>query len=165
MQTNIIVLRALQNDAEDIFKIRNEQNVLKYLDAYSFESKEACSRWLNELNGGAYNYLKVISYNNEVAGLIYLSYYNTAHHYATLSFFLGEAYTNKKIMRTAIIDYLTLLKKQAIVIHRAETYVHEHNEHCHKLMNHAGFKKEGIIKENFLKNGIYHHSILYGKIM
>jgi ribosomal-protein-alanine N-acetyltransferase len=46
-------------------------------------------------------------------------------------------------------------------LHRIEAYVGLANEPSNKLMQKFGFTKEGLLREHYLRDGIYHDSLIY----
>ncbi|MFQ3579402.1 MAG: GNAT family protein [Bacteroidales bacterium] len=96
-----------------------------------------------------------------VVGFCALHHINMFHRFASLSFALYPMFTGKGYMKEAL-SKLFLIAFSQLHLNRIEAQVHEQNIKSCGLLQKLGFKKEGVLRNNFItQSGIY-SSYMYG---
>ncbi len=99
---------------------------------------------------------------NQVIGWCGYHTWFTQHHRAELGYMLyTDEVKQKGYMKEAlkpIIEYgFTQMK-----LNRIEALIAPHNVPSLKLIKHYNFKEEGLLKNHYLKDGVYEDSVIFG---
>jgi ribosomal-protein-alanine N-acetyltransferase len=99
-----------------------------------------------------------ITVSDEVVGSI--AFINIDGHKAQMSYWLGEEFQGKGIMPEA----LALVVEFGFVtcgFTRIWGYTWENNLASQHVLEKVGFMREGVHRKEWLKNGVYHDSVMY----
>ncbi|MBL7811626.1 MAG: GNAT family N-acetyltransferase [Bacteroidetes bacterium] len=97
-------------------------------------------------------------------GAIGFHNWQTEHNRAELGYGMNrEEDKNKGYMSEALTPVLAF-GFQDLNLHRIEALISPDNLPSRRLVEKAGFKEEGFVKEHYLRNGVYYSSILYAQL-
>ena len=162
--TQFILREWKKGDEIALQKHANNKNISRFLfdrfpNPYTLaDAKEFVSGHLNQ------NPLRnfVISINDEVAGVIEfkpgLDIYRKT---AVLGYWLGEPFWGNGIM-TEAIALITGYAFKNFELLRIQSHVNANNPASMRVLEKAGFKKEGILKKAIFKDGVIMDEHVYG---
>lgn len=102
-----------------------------------------------------------ISLNQEIIGGCSLKNISQVNFNAEFDIFLSKDYTGKGYGKTALRKLLEFGFEE-LELHRIYAFLLESNVNAFKMYADLGFKKEGVLRENVLKNDNYSNSIMIG---
>lgn len=155
----------LLSDAKDLFEIRSDDEVMRFMDIPKFESTMDAEKMINSISDD-YTSQKGISWaivekeSNKFAGYFGFWRMIPKHCRAEIGYALNRNYWGKGIMAetlSAMMEY----GFENIKLHSVEANVNPENINSIKLLEKTGFKKEAHFKENYLFNGKFLDSIIY----
>ena len=103
----------------------------------------------------------VIDLDGETSGAI--GFHEIKPHKAELSYWLAEKYWNRGIM-TQAVKLSTKFGFQGLGLKRIYVFAFLFNKASQRVLEKTGFKKEGILKNNVIKDGKIMDDYLYAKI-
>jgi len=106
-------------------------------------------------------FLLAIVIDGELAGCI--GFESIDKHKAELGFWLGEEYWGQGIM-TQAIRLFTRYGMDRFGLRRVYAYVFPFNRASMKVLEKAGYKKEGVLRKDFEKNGKFSDFHIYAKV-
>ena len=104
----------------------------------------------------------VIAYQGKLAGEIELSHIKPKLH-AKVGYWIGKEFRGKGIA-TAALKLITQYAFQHYGLRRVDAYVRTYNKGSIRVLEKAGFKREGILRKHVLKNGKYYDDYVYAKV-
>ena len=150
LKTRRLVLRQLvDTDVHEIFALRSNESVNKYLDRRPAQSLEDATSFIQAINesvkknDSAY---WAISLNDKLIGTVCLFDFSSDNTKAEMGFELLPACQGKGFMQeavTAVLDYAF----QQIQLHSIEAYTHAENLNSIRLLEKLHFKKQ-LLPEN-----------------
>lgn len=106
----------------------------------------------------------VIDVDGELAGVIGIEMRNDVYQKAPLiGYWLGEAHWGRGIMTTAI-KFMVNYAFTNLDIVRLQAGVFSNNPRSMRVLEKAGFMKEGILKSSVIKNGVILDEHVYGLV-
>lgn len=170
MQTTRLLLRQLKKeDAEEILKLRSDENVMRYIgkeletslwDAVQFIN--GVNESLNTNNG----ILWAIDLKENPGKLIgYIGHWRLIkeHYRAEVGYMLSPEYWKKGIMKEAllkVIDY----GFDAMRLHSIEAHISPENTASSRILIATGFVREAYFKEDFFFNGVFSDTAIYSRL-
>jgi len=133
------------------------------MDLPSWNHTEEVADLLSSCNKGL-SCLLIIHRNGAPCGITGLSYICIKHKFAYATVGILEQYQNAGIGKKA----LTIAEKLAfdqLSLHRLEAQIHCDNLASIALFEKEGYKKEGVMRENFCIEGTFFNSILFSKLV
>ena len=132
----------------------------------SFDAAKAQMDWYESLQreGTGLAWKLVEKTTGEKLGVIAVYLYKPEHKKAEIGFWLLPQFWNKGFASealNAVIDYWKVEKG----LHRLEGFVEEGNAASSKLLEKAGFQREGKMVDCEIKNGRYISLLIYGLIL
>ncbi|HEY9585586.1 MAG TPA: GNAT family protein [Candidatus Paceibacterota bacterium] len=103
-----------------------------------------------------------IDMEGKVVGSI--AFINIDGHKAQISYWLGEEFQGKGIMPEAL-KLLVQFGFSFLGLTRIWGYTWENNPPSQHVLEKAGFEREGVHKKEWLKNGVYHDSVMYAIVL
>ena len=170
LETDRLILRKLMIEDTQIlwdkfFNDYNNYKFYKFEKINSFEEyRENVKNQVGRYNVGNYFRWSIVETETGLLiGNINLHHYDTINNSIKIGYFILENYRNhgyaldslKRIVEYAFYD---------LNVHRIAADTVSINATSNKVLTNAGFKLEGLIKENKLIDGIYYDSNLYGII-
>jgi len=146
LATERLTLRQLsKGDAEQIFQLRSDSNINKYLDREPSKTFEDALYFIKKINEGIKNYQSLywaINYKNEskLLGTICLFNFSDELHKCEIGFELLTKYQGRGIMYEAakrVIEFAS----QVISIKKIEAFTHKENQSSIKLLEKLKFAK------------------------
>ncbi len=168
IQTKDFSLRPYKKeDAKSLAKnINNKkiyENTLNIPHPYTLkDAQEWIDENLKELkkkNPSKINF--VIDINGEAAGEV--SFRKIEEHKAELGYWLAEKYWGKGIM-TQAVKLITKFGFEGLGLKRIYVFAFLFNKASQRVLEKTGFKKEGILKNNVIKDGKMMDDYLFAKI-
>lgn len=102
-----------------------------------------------------------VDIDSEAVGSI--AFINIDGHKAQLSSWIGEAYQGKGIM-TEALKMMIEFGFSVCGFTRLWAYTWENNRASQRALEKAGFVREGVHKKEWLKNGVYHDSVMFAAV-
>ena len=166
IETKRLVLRSFTiQDAEELFKIRSDDRVTKYLDRDNHKTVEESQKMIEGIlqsfkNKGGINWIILERASSEIAG--YIGYWNLIKENvrAEIGYVLKPEYWGKGYISEALSKVLEFGFNE-FKLHSIMGNVNPQNERSIKLLERFGFKKEAHFREDYLYNGKYIDSIIY----
>lgn len=169
LQTPRLGLRdLLPSDAPALFAMRSDPRVMQHIgrtmavteqDAVDLIERIAADRkanagitWGMTLNG-----------SDELIGTIGYYRLKHEHHTAEVGYMLHADHWGKGLM-TEALEVVVRCGFEQFMFHRIEAITAPANEASRALLEKCGFTLEGILKENYLWNEVYHDSCIFGRL-
>ena len=153
------------SDAKDLFLIRSNDEVMKFMDTKNIESVEETEILIKSIDESFKNNIGISwdifeKKSNSLIG--YFGYWRIIpeHCRAEIGYALTPKYWGKGFM-TETLKTLIKFGFDKINFHSIEANVNPDNISSIKLLEKIGFKKEDYFRENYLFNGKFLDSIIY----
>ncbi|MEZ4803768.1 MAG: GNAT family N-acetyltransferase [Gelidibacter sp.] len=149
LATERLTLRQLaDSDIQDIYRLRSDRSINKYLDRPPSKSLEDALEFINKIKNNSLSYWAIAKKENEkLVGTICLFNVSEAQQTCEIGYELLTEYQGKGIMREAakkIIEYAT----QTLGINTIDAYTHKDNQSSTKLLEELNFKNIGFDETN-----------------
>lgn len=170
LKTERLLLRKVEiNDFNEIFLLRSDPVVMKYLDRPSAKSLEDAKIFLQsitdlEKNNETVTWAITIQGNPKLIGTICYWNIKKEHYRAEVGYVLLPEFHGKGIMQetlTAVFDYGFNVMK----LHSVEANVNPNNEASIKLLERNNFVREAYFKENYYYDGKFLDSAIYSLLV
>ncbi|QQS36666.1 MAG: GNAT family N-acetyltransferase [Ignavibacteriales bacterium] len=170
LTTNRLLLRKVEmSDADEIFLLRSDPVVMKYLDRPPAKTLEDAKIFLQsisdlEKNNEAVTWAITIKENPKLVGTICYWNIKKEHYRAEAGYVLLPEFHGKAIMQEAfseVLDYGFNVMK----LHSVEANVNPFNEASIKLLERNGFVREAYFKENYFYEGKFLDSAIYSLLV
>lgn len=152
-----VLRRARKRDINNWYSLQQEKEIKKNFMTVPRTLKEAQNELLSKNSDGF-----VIDVAGECAGGIGI-HDITPNHKATISFWLAKKHRGKGIM-TEAVKLVTDYAFKKYKLQRIQGYCRTFNKASAKVMEKAGYKLEGILRKNKLKNGKYLDDMIWAKV-
>jgi [ribosomal protein S5]-alanine N-acetyltransferase len=166
IKTPRLVLRRIRiSDVQELFFLRSNKQVLKYIDRIRDKSVEQSLAHIKKLEkfekaGDGINWAITLKGNDTMLGLICLFNIKKDHRRAELGYMLHPDYYGQGIMSEAIKTVLeTGFRKYKF--HSIEAIVNPKNKVSIRLLEKNKFNREAYFKENYFYNGKFLDSAVY----
>lgn len=169
VMTKKFTLRPLRkSDARSIMKHINDKtiyhNTLQI--PYPYKLKDATG-WLARIipqyrKKQPEQYCIAIEVRDEVVGVVSLEQIQGGH-MAELGYWLARKHWRKGIMTDAVAEMVEYGFTELGLV-RVYAYVFLHNAGSQAVLKKNGFKKEGMLKKNVMKDGRYRDEYLFAKV-
>lgn len=168
--TNRLLLRkVLLTDAAEVFKLRSDENVMRYIDKERAATIKDGELFVNrimhslEANDGITWVIALKEKPEILIGTIGFWRLIKEHYRAEIGYMLNPQFWRKGIMQEAFIpvmDYgFTRLK-----LHSIEANINPGNAASAALLECNGFVKEAYFKEDFFFNGAFRDTAIYSRL-
>jgi ribosomal-protein-alanine N-acetyltransferase len=166
LNTEHLTLRQIgDEDAEEIFFLRSDKQVLQFLDRDPATSIDDAIQWIKMINEAISNneYIAwAIALKNDVKLIGTISYWNIKkeHYRAEIGYALVSLFQGKGLMQeamTVVLDYGFKIMN----LHSVEANVNPDNVSSIKLLERNNFLREAYHKENYHYNGKFLDSAIY----
>jgi len=157
------------DQANEFYKLIDKNR--DYLDKYiSFaDNKDTPNQvklFLREIanfNIGGQKFNLLIQCDGQIIGLIGFHKIDRVHARAEIGYWLGEDYQGRKIMQNVIPKFLHY-GFEALAINKVELLTLTSHKRNIRLVEKIGFKKEGVLKEQYFMHGAFQDAIAYGML-
>jgi len=170
LKTERLLLRRLtNNDAEEMFFLRSNEDVLRYLGRGPTQSVKEAEEFINKINKSAdenENILWGIALLEEptkIIGTICLWNFKTESYRGEIGYILHPGHWGKGIMKEAInrvVDYAF----NTLKLHSIEALLSPENIASASVLEKTGFVKEGHLKESFYFRGKFSDTAIYSRL-
>jgi len=157
--------KIILDDAKELFSIRSNDDVMKYMDVprhYSVSDSEKLLRSIEDSykNEKGINWAIIEKDSKTFIGYIGFIRIFSEHCRAEIGYALKPDYWGKGYMYETITRLVNFGFKE-MNLHSIEANVNPMNERSKKVLERVGFKKEAHFRENYLFNGNFLDSIIY----
>ena len=161
----LLLTEFVTNDAEELFKMRSDERVLKYLDRDPHKSVEE-SKLMIEVMITAYNNKEGINWiirkKDTYVVIGYIGYWRMRKEdvRAEIGYAMKPDYWGNGYMQEALAKVIEFGFK-VFCLHSIEANVNPNNLSSIKLLEKFGFKREAYFKEDYFYNGKFFDSAIY----
>ena len=159
LEGNLLYLRPLEmGDEEDITLNVNDPEVVRWtlLIPYPYPDDGAIEfihmAEKNLLERTSYIFGIILRETNRLVGVISLDRVNWAHRYAHIGYWLGQSHWNRGIM-TEAVKLISDFGFNQLGLFRIDAVIFEENTRSGAVLEKCGFKKEGIERSKYHKDG------------
>lgn len=169
LETARLVLRQVQQkDVKEIFFLRSDDRVLKYLGRRPAKTIQEATKWIRQINdfeknNEAITWAITLTQELKLAGTICFWNIRKEHYRAEIGYALHPAYQNRGIMQEAMKAVLDFGFK-TMKLHSVEANVHPENASSIQLLERNNFVREGYFRENYFYNGKFYDSAIYSLV-
>jgi len=164
--SRLLLRRTTLQDASDIFEMRSDPEVMKYIPRPIAKSEEDVFALIHLIDGfietgERINWAIELKENGKVLGLIGYVNISVEHQRAEVGYSLNRSWHRKGIVKEAlkaVLDFGFANMK----LHTVNAIVDAENTPSASLLENVGFRKEAHFLEDFLWNGNFRNSIHYG---
>jgi ribosomal-protein-alanine N-acetyltransferase len=167
LSTERLILRKLNdNDAEQIFELRSDKEVMKHIGKYpmtSIDEAKAFIKLITDLlegNSGITWAMALKESPDKLIGTIGLWRLIKEHYRAEIGYMLHPAYWRKGFTKEAILK-VSLFGFNELKLHSIEGHINPRNAASAKTLESTGFVREAYFKEDFFFNGKFEDSAIY----
>ena len=168
LETERLILRKFnENDYVGMYENwASDENVTKYVSFNPHkdcnETKDFFKEWINDYNNGSYNWVVELKENHEIIGNISVIEISKKHNNCELGYVFGSRFWGNGYATESLRTVLEFLLKECD-FHLVEAKHHASNPASGKVMEKAGMKKDGVLRErrkNKIING-YDDLVVY----
>jgi ribosomal-protein-alanine N-acetyltransferase len=166
LETPRLVLRkATPSDVPDVFAYASDPNVTRYLRWGPHQTQKETENYLNEVlveyrHGLDGPWLIEHQGNQAVIGQIHLMEINPQHRKAQAGFVLSKSYWNQGMMTEALKEVLAYAFDR-LGLNRVEGLCICENRAAARVMEKAGMRKEGELREYLFRKGAFWDFSIY----
>lgn len=167
LETERLLLRQIiTSDAEDIFIIRSDANVMRYIPrpiAHTIEDVFPLIEMIEDFltKGERINWAIELKSTGKLIGMIGYVNIKEQHFRAEVGYALAAAHHRNGYMLEAL-KRIVQFGFEDMNLHSIEAIVDADNVASNSLLKHAGFVKEAYFREDFYHNTSFRNSIHYG---
>lgn len=169
LNTERLVLRELTvADANEIFFLRSDMEILKYLDKEPAKSIDEATKFIELINENTISNNSILwgialKESPAIIGSICFWRIIKEHYRAEIGYVLHPQFQGKGIMDEAIKAVLQY-GFEVMQLHSVEANINPANIASMKLLEKNGFVREAYFKENYYYNGNFIDSAIYSLI-
>ncbi len=166
LRTERLVLREIElSDAPSLYKLRSDNQVIKYLDRAKPNSLDEVYSLINTIREGlkqnnSVNWAISVKGNAELIGTIGFWRLQKEHFRAEIGYMLFPEFQGKGLMHEALAIVLRYGFKK-MNLHSVEANCNPGNTKSIRLLENNNFIREGFFKENYYYNGKFLDSSIY----
>ena len=161
----LLFRKILLSDARDLFLIRSNDDVMRFMDVTRFESIDDAEKLIHSIEE---SYQKETGINwaiVEKKSNIFIGYFGffkiiPEHCRAEIGYALSPEYWGKGYMYETL-NRLVRFGFKIMKLHSIEANVNPENEKSKKALEKIGFRQEAYFRENYLFNNKFLDSIIY----
>jgi RimJ/RimL family protein N-acetyltransferase len=153
-------------DAEPLALLANDPTIARWVrDRFPSPYTLAdARRFLVAVHTGAMGHVYGIDVDGDLAGTVGLTPREDVERLTVeIGFWLGARFRGHGIA-TAAVETLTALAFDRLALARVEAHVFSGNHASARVLEKAGFEREGVRRAAILKDGIVYDSLLYARI-
>lgn len=166
METKQLILRKIEpEDAKDLFEFLSDVSVNQYMIHNPFENIVQVQRLINGMQQSFESKQKIrwgIAKKDAKKIIGYCDYhtFDESNLIGEISFCLARGYWGQGIMNEAIRT-IVRFGFEKLQLNRVEAKTMSQNTGSFKVLEKAGFQKEGLIRHGLLKNDTFYDLYLY----
>ncbi len=162
---NKIILRNIElSDTDNIIRWRNNDSVRKYFINQTLFTKESHLKWMKEhvSTGKAHQFIIIEKENNISIGSVYVRNIDTIHKKAEFGIFIGEEKYRGSGIGLEATKLILRYAFEELGLNKVFLRVLSVNHAAIKSYSKAGFKYEGLFREDVCVNSEYLDIIFMG---
>jgi [ribosomal protein S5]-alanine N-acetyltransferase len=166
MKTERLLLRNVKSsDAESIFKLRSNDQVMIHMDSDYHNSVEDALKFIKLINDdyndkSGINWAIELTGTNEMIGYVCFHRLDRANCRGEMGYALHPDYWRKGYTAEAIREVVKF-GFDKMDLHGIDANVNPKNEASKSLLKKLGFKMEAYFRENYLRKGVFMDSEIY----
>ena len=168
LSTKLQLVPLSRSHTELVFLLFSDKKNMKYIDNNllnnTTEAEQLTQAMVEEQARTAYWSVITLKGSSDFMGIVGCYNINTKHCFAQMRLTLLEKHQGKGYASEAINLFAKTILHQT-KIHRLEAQIYEDHLPSCKAFERAGFLLEGIMKGNYLIDGKFYNSALYGKTL
>lgn len=165
----LILRRITADDTNEIFRLRSDEQVMKYIDkerAASLKDAEIFFNLINDsanANTGITWAIALKQSPDKMIGSIGFWRLIKEHYRAEIGYMLHPDFWKKGIMKEALAEVIDFGFNE-MKLHSIEAQINTGNTASAHILESVGFIKEAHFKENYFFQGIFSDTIVYSKL-
>lgn len=165
----LILRRTTTDDTNEIFRLRSDEQVMKYIDkerAASLKDAEIFFNLINDsanANTGITWAIALKQSPDKMIGSIGFWRLIKEHYRAEIGYMLHPDFWKKGIMKEALAEVIDFGFNE-MKLHSIEAQINTGNTASAHILESVGFIKEAHFKENYFFQGIFSDTIVYSKL-
>jgi len=157
--------RILSSDSEDIFKIRSNDDIMKYMDSYKMASLTESAKLIESMDesfkkGTGINWGLMDKFTDELVGYFGFWRVDLKNCRGEIGYALCPECWGKGYMLETFRTTINFGFKE-LNLHSVEANVNPGNKASIKLLERFGFKREAYFRENYFFNNEFKDSVIY----
>ena len=157
------------NDVKgNYLKWMNDPEVLKFLESrFSNNSAESIKEFVLNIKNSGDSFLFAIidqEYGKHI-GNVKLGPINRAHRFAEVGIIIGEQSFWGKGYASEVLGLIVSYARTELKLHKLTAGCYVNNTASLKAFKKAGFKEEGLLREQYIYNGLYVDAIRLGILL
>lgn len=169
LETERLILRRINEaDVAEIFFLRNDKGMMKYIDRPPFTSHEEAlelirtmDKMLEEAEG--INWAVTLKGETKLIGRVCLFHFAKEHYRGELGYMLYPEFHGQGIIQEAVTALLSYGFK-TLGLHTMEAVVNPGNEASIKVLERNNFVREAYFRENYFFDGKFLDTAIYSLI-
>ena len=170
IQTKRLLLRKMiKEDAPEIFHLRSDTKVMRYIDRKRAVNIEDAEQWLHLVDDALDNNNGItwgITFKEEPGFLIgSIGYWRIIkeHYRAEVGYMLNPLFWRRGLMKEALIKIIDFGFDQ-LKLHSIEANINAENAASANILIATGFVQEAYFKEDFFFEGTFRDTIIYSML-
>ena len=170
IKTERLLLRRLKKgDAEEILKLRSDENVMKYIGKEIAASLSDAIEFINRINeslitNNGITWAITLQENpDKLIGTIGHWRVIKEHYRAEVGYMLQPEYWKKGIMKEALLKVIDFGFNE-LHLHSIEANINPENIASAGILEATGFIREAYFKEDFFFKGVFSDTAIYSKL-
>ena len=170
IQTKRLLLRKMvKEDAPEIFHLRSDAKVMRYIDRKRAVNIEDAEQWLQLIDDALDNNNGItwgITFKEEPGFLIgSIGYWRIIkeHYRAEVGYMLNPLFWRRGLMKEALIK-ITDFGFDQLKLHSIEANINAKNAASANILIATGFVQEAYFKEDFFFEGTFRDTIIYSRL-
>lgn len=169
LETERLILREFTlKDIEALYQIRTNPEVLKSIFKEPMKLMQESIDLVNKMrddfeNSAGINWAMTWKTSGEIVGVVGLWRMIREHYRAEVGYTLRPEYWNKGVVSEGLNAVMDWAFNQ-LNLHTIEANLDPNNKASERVLQKAGFIKEGYFKEDFYFRGKFYDTLTYGKV-
>lgn len=166
----LLLRRMIPSDAKELYFLRSDDTVLRYLGRNKEQSIETTLAFINKINANIDRNESILWGIAEICnpdlliGSICLWQFQPENSRCEIGYALHPDHWGKGLMKEAAVEVIKY-GREKLELHSIEGHIHPDNIASAKLLEATGFSKEAHFRESYFFNGVYYDTVVYGKIL
>jgi ribosomal-protein-alanine N-acetyltransferase len=167
LETARLTLREMhQSDAEAVFRIRGDYEVTRYNTGMAYTQMEQARTLIDNIRQAYHNESEIRwgitlkQGDDTVIGMVGFNYWSRKDSRASVGYDLARAYWGHGIMTEAVCAVVRF-GFEHMALNRIEADADSRNVGSHRVLEKAGFKREGVLREQFYEDGAFYDLVLF----
>lgn len=162
MCENLTLRPITEADTDNIVRWRNLESVKRNLYARDEVTRESHLRWLHEQVQTQRCVQYILETSHGDIGTVFLKNIDNFHKKAEYGIFIGEEAARGKGYGRRATEQMLRIAFEELGLNRVSLHVFEENLPGIRAYEHAGFKTEGILRDDFRYEGEYLNAVVMG---